>query len=245
MAEKKTIGGLGQKTPGQMSRQSVDVKTGKPKAGPSYWQRLKKYATRHERPEREPRTMSERLGQVSRTAQRTFPREPETRPEGIIDIREQAARGKGPALKAQKGTAAAAVRRRRLSLEEKQRKGMRVTGADVPSAVPKAQREVSTKVGEIKRTEGATEGHLGKFVGRGYKPPPPKPKAKPRPRAKPKPTPKKSWLDKLIEGTQKLSAEATADARKYEERKAGKKKDVRKVQKKLEKLPPKPPKRRR
>jgi hypothetical protein len=157
----------------------------------------------------------------------------------LLNIPDLAGRTKGPSLKSQAQTATGKAYRAKRYRPR--------TAADVESAVPRAQREVSTSVGEIKRTEAATKGHLGKFVGRGTKPPPKKVAKAPVKRKKTvaKKEVKKSWLDKLIEGTVKLSAEATADARKYEERKAGKKEDVRKVQKGLAKLPPKPPKRRR
>lgn len=233
----KQIGGLKQKTIGQRQRADVDVRTGQPK---TWWQRAKAYATRKEIPgARPPRTMEERALSIGRTAERGIggysPAE-RRRPGGQIDIRAMAARGRGPSLEAQKGTPAAAARRRALTLEEKKRKGMRVTAADVPGTGLPAGRGVG--IPEITRIEGG-EG-LGRFRGRGYKPPPPKPKPKARVKAKPKPKPKKKWWERALEVTKELSAEAQRDAAQYEARQAGKKKQVKKVQRELEKLPPKP-----
>ncbi len=173
--DNKTIGGLGQRTPGQISRGEAASAT-KKKAGPSYWQRVKKFATRKQLDARPPRTMEERALSISRTAERAIggvSPAARRRPGGQLDIRKLAGEGKGPALKAQRGTAAAAARRRALSLEEKQRRGIRVTAADVPgTGLPRGRGE---GIPEIKRV--GDEG-LGKFVGRGVKPPPPKKVAK-------------------------------------------------------------------
>ncbi len=211
---------LGRKGPGQMQREraQVDVKTGKVKPTKTYGERAISYleglgtkvappgsVTRlRETGARAPRTMDERLGSIGRTASRTFPGKA-TRPGGILDIPALAARGKGPGLKAQKGTPEAAKRRAAMSLAEKKRKGLRVTGADVPSAVPKAEREVSPGVREIKRTEAATEGHLGKFVGRGTPTPVQKKVAKAPVRRKKAVTPKKelTFWEKLKAGAAK------------------------------------------
>jgi len=210
----------------------VDVQTGKPKT--SRFGRLKAFATRKERPTRPPRTMGERLGSIGRTAQRTFPAEKGTRPGGILDIEALRRETAGPMGKTQKPRTPPPGRA--LSLEEKKRKGMRVTAADVPGSGEEAGR--GTAIPEITREEGGKG--LGKFRGRGYKPPPPKKKPPRKAKAKPKPKPKKKWWERALEVTKELSAEAQRDAAKYEERKAGKRKDVKKVQKKIEKLPPKP-----
>ena len=242
-----------QQTMARRERTPVDVKTGKPKPTKTYGERMigaiERFGAKvappgsvtrlRETGARAPRTMDERLGSISRTASKTFPGKA-TRPGGILDIPALAARGKGPALKAQKGTQAATKRRAAMSLAEKKRKGLRVTGADVPSAVPEAERVVSAGVGGIKRTEGATEGHLGKFVGRGPKAPVKVAKVTPAKRRPTKKKPKVPWYMRALEGARKLSAEATRESQKYEAKTAGKKKTVKKVQKKLESLPPTP-----
>jgi len=179
-----TIGGLKQKTPSQMG---VDVKTGKPKK--TYGERAMSYleglgskvappgsVTRlRETGARAPRTMSERLGSISRTAQRTFPKEPGTRPEGIINIPEQAGKTRGPSLEAQKGTVKAAYRRKRYRAR---------TAADVPGhgkgpVVPTGDKR--TKVEVLKRPGELGEGHLGSYKVTGI---PPKKKKVERPPVK-------------------------------------------------------------
>jgi len=176
----------------------ADVTTGKPKPTKTYGERAISYleglgtkvappgsVTRlRETGARAPRTMSERLGSISRTAQRTFPKEPGTRPGGVINIPEQAARGKGPSLKAQRGTPEGVKRRAAMSLAEKKRRGLRVTGADVPGhgkgptpvgkTVKAGGAPGAAKVTTVRgRTEG---GDLGEYKVAGYVAPKPKPR---------------------------------------------------------------------
>lgn len=218
---------LGRKGPGQMQREAaakpkVDLKTGKPKPTKTYGERAISYleglgtrvappgsVTRlRETGARAPRTMSERLGSIGRTASRTFPGKA-TRPGGILDIPALAGESRGPSLKAQKGTPAAAKRRAAMSLAEKKRRGLRVTGADVPGHGKARTR--GEGIPEIKRVG---EAGLGEFRGRGTKaPPPPRPKAKPRPRAKAKPKAKVPWYIRAGRAFKKAGAEMQQQSR--------------------------------
>jgi hypothetical protein len=227
------------KKPTTHRRTPVDLASGKPTQPVSTWERVKAYATRNERREIPADTLEKRAQSIGATATRGMGgRGKPSRPDGLLNIPELAGRTKGPSLKSQQQTAS--------GKEYRAKRYRPRTAADVESAVPKEQREVSTSVGRIKRTEGATEGHLGKFEST-PKPAPEPPPERPRKAAAKKKTPAKKvpWYMRALEGARKLSAEATRDAAQYEEKKAGKKKTVRKVQTKLEKLPPTPPKKRR
>jgi len=190
---------LGRKGPGQRQREAkVDLKTGKPKPQRTLGQR---YITDpmeravgkipaswrvSETGARAPRTMSERLGSIGRTATRGMGgRDTPSRPGGLLNIPEEAAKTKGPSLEAQRGTAKAAAKRRAaMSLGEKQRKGMRVTAADVPEH-GKGPTPVGTTIkaggapgpAKVKTIRGRTEGgDLGEYKVTGYVPPKPEPR---------------------------------------------------------------------
>lgn len=216
----------------------VDVRTGRTK--PSTWQRVKAFATRKERPDAPTATFEQRMTNIGRLGDigRGGVSRGRRKPGGILDIEAYRGQTRGPS----KPTAPGGEKMRPggLTLEEKKRKGLRVTAADVPGTG-----EAPTRGEGIPEIERVGEGGLGKFKGRGYKPPPPKKKPPRKAKAKPKPRPKKKWWERALEVTKELSAEAQRDAAKYEERKAGKKKDVKKAQRKLEKLPPTPKRKRR
>ena len=146
------------KGPGETQRAAQD----KAKAGSSYWQRMKAYATRNEPGPGPESTLDTRLGSIGKLSKKTFPGKA-SKTGGILDIPTEAAKGKGPSLAGQAETPAATKRRGALSLLAKQRKGMRVTGADVPGHGKGPATPTGKDVEVVKRPGELGEGHLGSY----------------------------------------------------------------------------------
>jgi len=160
-------------------RAPVDLATGKPTQPATIFQRALKFATRAERREIPATTQEKRLESISTTAEKGIGGASRgTRPGGQIDIERERRKTVGPS-----GFTQQTKRQGAMSLLEKQRKGIRTTAADVPSAKRRLDPGKTIQApGALKATvttirKGGKE-DLGEFRVVGGKPPPPKKRKK-------------------------------------------------------------------